>query len=151
MYISVKFHLICYIFKHQYVRQREEPLFPMIISKRLLKTLSCSIKKKNRRIWLQSSMQFCEYYDLKKQNLRMGKAILRSQMDRQELASSMCDLFGLEIKDVLLCSCVCIGVFIDTCFRWYNEYILQENCACLTKDCSSNVVTYSTTILGTYK
>ncbi|XP_071134094.1 myb/SANT-like DNA-binding domain-containing protein 3 [Mytilus edulis] len=38
-----------------------------------------------------------EYYDLKNQKLKIEIAILRSQMDKHELASLVCDLFGLEL------------------------------------------------------
>ncbi|CAC5393100.1 unnamed protein product [Mytilus coruscus] len=83
--------------------KEKDPLLPVIPQKRLLKTFSCPIKEKKIKqedLVVKQHEVLCkqtEYFDLKNQKLRMEIAILRSQMDKQELASSMCDLFGLEL------------------------------------------------------
>ncbi|CAC5396236.1 unnamed protein product [Mytilus coruscus] len=85
-------------------RQREGSFIAGYSTKNsLLKTFSCPIKEKKIKqedLVVKQHEVLCkqtEYFDLKNQKLRMEIAILRSQMDKQELASSMCDLFGLEL------------------------------------------------------
>ncbi|CAC5411100.1 unnamed protein product [Mytilus coruscus] len=83
-------------------RQREGSLIAGYSTKTIAKDFSCPIKEKKKQEDLVAKHHevLCkqtEYFDLKNQKLRMEIAILRSQMDKQELASSMCDLFGLEL------------------------------------------------------
>lgn len=81
----------------------KDPLLPVNPHKRPLKSFSCPIiekKIKPEDVVVKQHEVLCkqsEYYDLKNQKLKIEIAILRSQMDKHELASSVCDLFGLEL------------------------------------------------------
>ncbi|VDI79306.1 Hypothetical predicted protein [Mytilus galloprovincialis] len=81
----------------------KDPLLPVNPHKRPLKSFPCPIiekKIKPEDVVVKQHEVLCkqsEYYDLKNQKLKIEIAILKSQMDKHELASSVCDLFGLEL------------------------------------------------------